>query len=136
VSDLFYPLGEDEAFYGLGQHQNGVLNYRGTLIELAQVNTDVAVPLLVSSKGYGVLWNTAAKSEFDHRFVTEVKLSASAAHAIDYYFLYGPEIDQIIHQYRLLPYIYSLAWKVTSDDSNTTLPRAEDKASGCWHLRL
>lgn len=100
VSDLFYPLGEDEAFYGLGQHQNGVLNYRGTAIELAQVNTDVAVPMLVSSKGYGVLWNTAAKSEFDNRFVTEVKLSASAAHAIDYYFLYGPEIDQVIHQYR------------------------------------
>ncbi|MDR3413840.1 MAG: glycoside hydrolase family 31 protein [Formivibrio sp.] len=100
VSDLFYPLGEDEAFYGLGQHQNGVLNYRGTAIELAQVNTDVAIPLLVSSKGYGLLWNTAAKSEFDNRFVTEVKLSASAAHAIDYYFLYGPEMDQIIHQYR------------------------------------
>jgi len=100
VSDLFYPLGEDEAFYGLGQHQNGVFNYRGTAIELAQVNTDVAVPMLISSKGYGLLWNTAAKSEFDNRFVTEVKLSASAAHAIDYYFLYGPEMDQIIHQYR------------------------------------
>ena len=100
VSDLFYPLGQDEALYGLGQHQNGVFNYRGTTIPLAQVNTDVAVPLLVSTKGYGLLWNTAAKSEFDDRFATEMKFSAAAAHAIDYYFIYGPEMDQIIHQYR------------------------------------
>jgi alpha-D-xyloside xylohydrolase len=100
VSDLFYPLGQHEAVYGLGQHQNVVFNYRGTTIPLAQVNTDVTVPLLVSSRGYGLLWNTAAKSEFDNRFATEVKFSAAAAHAIDYYFIYGPEMDQIVHQYR------------------------------------
>jgi alpha-D-xyloside xylohydrolase len=102
VSDLFYPLGENEALYGLGQHQNGIFNYRGATIPLAQVNTDVAIPLLVSTNGYGLLWNTAAKSEFDNRFATEMKLSAAAAHAIDYYFLYGPEMDQIVHQYRAM----------------------------------
>ncbi len=100
VSDLFYPLGDDEALYGLGQHQNGIFNYRGSTIPLAQVNTDVAVPFLASTRGYGLLWNTAAKSKFDNRFATEMKFSAAAAHAIDYYFLYGPEMDQIIHQYR------------------------------------
>ncbi|MGO8759268.1 MAG: TIM-barrel domain-containing protein [Terracidiphilus sp.] len=100
VSDLFYPLGEDEALYGLGQHQSGVFNYRGTTVPLAQVNTDVAVPLLVSTRGYGLLWNTAAKSEFDNRFATEMKLSAAAAQAIDYYFVYGPEFDAIVRQYR------------------------------------
>lgn len=99
VSDRF-PMTSDEAIYGLGQHQNGVFNYRGAVIELAQQNTDVAVPLLVSTKGYGFFWNTAAKSYFDDRFPSEMRVTAEAAHAIDYYFIYGPEIDQIIRQYR------------------------------------
>ena len=47
----------DEAFYGLGQHQNGTMNYRGQQVELAQNNTDVAVPFLVSSRNYGILWD-------------------------------------------------------------------------------
>lgn len=99
VADRFYP-DADEGLYGLGQHQNGVFNYRGTTVELGQINTDVAVPLLLSTKGYGIFWNTSAVSYFDNRFMREMKLSADAAHAIDYYFIYGPEFDQIIHQYR------------------------------------
>lgn len=46
-----------EAFYGLGQHQNGTMNYRGKQVELLQTNTDVAVPFLVSSNNYGILWD-------------------------------------------------------------------------------
>lgn len=99
VSDRFMP-GALEGFYGLGQHQSGVFDYRGNVVELAQANTDVAVPLLISSNGYGLMWNTASHSWFDNRFPTELKLSAEAADAIDYYFIYGPEIDQIIHRYR------------------------------------
>ena len=99
VSDHFHPEVR-EGLYGLGQHQNGVFNYRGTVIELAQANSDVAVPLLVSTNGYGIFWNTAARSWFDNRYANEMKLSSDAAHAIDYYFIYGPEMDQIIHQYR------------------------------------
>jgi alpha-D-xyloside xylohydrolase len=101
VSDRFQPS-PLEGFYGLGQHQGGIFNYRGNVVELAQANTDIAVPLLVSTNGYGLLWNTASKSLFDNRFPTELKISSDAADAIDYYFLYGPEIDQIIHQYREL----------------------------------
>jgi alpha-D-xyloside xylohydrolase len=47
----------DEGIYGLGQHQNGTMNYKGQQVELAQNNTDVAVPFLVSSKNYGILWD-------------------------------------------------------------------------------
>ncbi|TGE27200.1 TIM-barrel domain-containing protein [Hymenobacter metallicola] len=49
------PAGE--GLYGLGQHQNGTMNYRGQQVELAQNNTDVAVPFLVSSRNYGLLWD-------------------------------------------------------------------------------
>jgi alpha-D-xyloside xylohydrolase len=101
VTDNF-PLPASEAIYGLGQHQNGVFNYRGAVIELAQINTDIAIPLLVSTKGYGLFWNTAAKSYFDNRFPSEMRVSAEAAHAIDYYFIYGPELDEVIHQYRTM----------------------------------
>jgi len=48
VTDRFSPT-ISEALYGLGQHQSGMFNYRGATIELAQNNTDVAIPLLVSS---------------------------------------------------------------------------------------
>ena len=99
VTDRFSP-GATEGLYGLGQHQNGVFNYRGTVIRLAQNNTDIAIPLLLSNRGYGIFWNTASDSYFDNRFATELSLTANAADAIDYYFIYGPEVDQVVHQYR------------------------------------
>jgi alpha-D-xyloside xylohydrolase len=101
VTERFF-LGPSEGFYGLGQHQAGLFNYRGSVVELAQANTDVALPLLLSTNGYGILWNTASHSWFDNRFPTELTLSSNAADALDYFFIYGPEFDQIIHQYREL----------------------------------
>ncbi|WP_132053671.1 TIM-barrel domain-containing protein [Pseudocnuella soli] len=47
----------NEAWYGLGQHQDGVMNYRGQQVQFFQNNTEVAVPFLVSTKGYGILWD-------------------------------------------------------------------------------
>ncbi len=46
ITDRFSPS-PTEALYGLGQHQSGIFNYRGSTIELGQNNTDVAIPLLV-----------------------------------------------------------------------------------------
>jgi len=101
VEDRFAP-DFSEGFYGLGQHQSGLFNYRGATVELAQNNTDVAIPLLLSSKGYAIMWNTASLTYVDNRFPLELNLSSLAGHAVDYYFIYGPEMDQIIHQYRTL----------------------------------
>ena len=47
--------GSHEALYGLGQHQAGVWNYRGESVDISQDNTNIAVPLMLSSKGYGIL---------------------------------------------------------------------------------
>jgi len=101
IKDRFSP-DFDEGFYGLGQHQNGLFNYRGATVELAQNNTDVAIPLLVSSKGYGLMWNTASLTYVDNRFPLELNLDSLAGHSIDYYFIYGPELDKVIHDYRSL----------------------------------
>ena len=46
----------DEAIYGLGQHQEGIFNVRGVPIRLSQANTNISIPFLLSSKGYGILW--------------------------------------------------------------------------------
>ena len=99
VEQRFYPDAR-EGIYGLGQHQGGTFDQRGTVVELAQVNSNVAIPFFVSTLGYGLLWNTASKSVFDNRFPTELKLSAEAADAIDYYILYGPSLDRVIQLYR------------------------------------
>ncbi|MGD0345529.1 MAG: TIM-barrel domain-containing protein [Terracidiphilus sp.] len=99
IEDRFSP-DATEAFYGLGQHQSGMFNYRGSVVELGQNNTDIAIPLLVSSKGYAILWNTASFSYVDNRFPLELNLESMAAPQIDFYIIYGPQMDGIIHQYR------------------------------------
>lgn len=53
-----------EAFYGLGQHQQGIMNYKGEIVQLLQTNTEVAVPFLVSSKNYGILWDNYSITQF------------------------------------------------------------------------
>ena len=94
--------GSREALYGLGQHQGGVWNYRGESVDISQDNTNIAVPLLVSSNGYGIFWNSAARSRFNNRFANYLYISSEVADVIDYYFFYGPEIDQVIAGYREL----------------------------------
>ncbi len=89
-----------EAFYGLGQHQAGVWNYHGEAVDLSQDNTNISVPMFLSSNGYGVFWNNSSRSRFNNRFPHALYLSSEVADTIDYYFLYGPEFDNIISAYR------------------------------------
>ena len=56
---------QDEFLFGLGQFQDGYANVRGLPRRLTQVNTQIAVPMLLSSKGYGVLWNNYGMTEFN-----------------------------------------------------------------------
>ena len=49
---------DDEAFYGLGQHQAEELNMKGKNEDLFQYNTKVSVPFVISNKNYGILWDS------------------------------------------------------------------------------
>lgn len=51
---------DEEAFYGLGQHQSDEFNYKGKNETLYQYNTKVSVPFIVSNRGYGLLWDNYA----------------------------------------------------------------------------
>jgi alpha-D-xyloside xylohydrolase len=55
---------DDEAFYGLGQHQSDEFNYKGKNEELFQYNTKVSIPFIVSNKNYGILWDNYSFSRF------------------------------------------------------------------------
>jgi len=55
---------DDEAFYGLGQHQSDEFNYKGKNEVLYQYNTKVSVPFVVSSKNYGILWDNYSLTKF------------------------------------------------------------------------
>ena len=91
-----------EAFYGLGQHQAGVWNYRGEAIDVSQDNTNISVPFLLSSNGYGLFFNNGSRSRFNNRFVHAFYYSSEVADALDYYFIYGPDFDKLVAAYREL----------------------------------
>lgn len=55
----------DEHLFGLGQFQDGYLDVRGLSRRLTQVNTQIATPMLVSDKGYGILWNNYGLTDFN-----------------------------------------------------------------------
>src|ERR1700690_674745 len=58
--DCCFEAYDDEHIYGLGQHQHGRLDQKGCVIELIHRNTEVSIPFLFSSRGYGFLWNNPA----------------------------------------------------------------------------
>jgi alpha-D-xyloside xylohydrolase len=111
----------DEGLYGLGEQQSGLVNYRGHDVLLVQENTIDAVPVLVSSRGYGILWDNASETRLRDALgpsagtglagaargaarsaVRSGSLWSQMAEAIDYTFLYGPDLDDVIASYRRL----------------------------------
>ena len=92
----------DEAIYGLGQHQQGIMNFKNKKQWLDQYNKEIAIPVIISNKGYGLLWDNYSKTLFDgtYRSATKYQITSSCGEMIDYYFMYGPEPDSIISAYR------------------------------------
>lgn len=94
-----FRLTSDEGIYGLGQHQNGYMNYRGKNVVLVQSNTEAVIPFLISTSGYGILWDNYSKTVFDDKS-EGASLWSDVADNIDYYFITGKNMDEIIAGYR------------------------------------
>ncbi|WP_026287279.1 TIM-barrel domain-containing protein [Gracilibacillus lacisalsi] len=90
-----------EALYGLGSHEEGVLNLRGTHQYLYQQNMKAVVPVLVSTNGYGVIVDSYSTMTF-HDDIHGSYIWTDVDSDMDYYFVYGPEFDQIVKSYRYL----------------------------------
>ncbi|NOZ57375.1 MAG: DUF4968 domain-containing protein, partial [Calditrichaeota bacterium] len=91
----------DQALYGLGQHQDGVMNYRGHDVTLVQENRIVAVPFLSSSAGWGILWENYSKTKF-HDGEDGTWLWSEVGDGVDYTFILGDNLDDVIAGYRRL----------------------------------
>jgi alpha-D-xyloside xylohydrolase len=94
----------DEALYGLGCHPEDTLsiNYKGRNQELLIKYLTGAIPVLLSTKGYGLLWDNYSASNFygTEAKNTQYKYVSESGKMVDYYFFYGPDFDHIIDLYR------------------------------------
>ena len=96
---LEFEWAEDEALYGLGSHEEGMLNLRGQHQFLYQQNMKAVVPVLVSTRGYGILLDAYSLMTF-HDDAFGSYLWTEYADELDFYFAYGPELDQVVHELR------------------------------------
>lgn len=94
----------DEALFGLGCHPEDTLsiNYKGRDQDLAIRYMTGAIPVLLSTKGYGLMWDNYAASKFYGALANNTKYQyvSESGNMVDYYFIYGPSFDQIIASYR------------------------------------
>jgi len=94
-------LDQEELIYGFGQGEEGIYNYRGQNQYLYQHNMRIPMPMFISSKGYGILidccslmtWNDDALGTYIYMDTVE---------QLDYYFILGDCLDEIIDGYRTL----------------------------------
>jgi alpha-D-xyloside xylohydrolase len=90
-----------EALYGLGSHEEGMLNLRGQHQYLYQQNMKAVVPIFLSTRGYGIVMDNYSFMTF-HDDAFGSYLWADIADELDFYFIYGPEFDQIVNGIRKL----------------------------------
>ena len=100
-----FTLGPDEQIYGLGQHQGGQMSYRGTSVHLQQKNMEIGIPMLFSSRGYGLFWDNPAITDVQVGVKGQegvLRWNSETGRVIDYYFLYGPKAEDVVAAYRKL----------------------------------
>ncbi|MDD4426195.1 MAG: glycoside hydrolase family 31 protein [Mariniphaga sp.] len=120
----------DEALFGMGQHRHGELNIRNQEIELVQENVKVSVPFLLSSKGYGLLWDNYSRTIFNDVGDSSY-IWSDIGDKIQYFFIQGNTFDEIIAQNRQLTGIAPLMprWALGYMQSRNRY-RSEDELMG------
>ena len=97
----YYPVFGDEALYGLGQHEEGFGSLRDKVIYVHQGNRKIAIPFIVSTKGYGILFDTYSPMIFNDNADVPFIYNESA-HELDYYVINGGDPDGAVRGYRTL----------------------------------
>lgn len=111
---------EGERLYGLGQHQHGRLDQKGSVIDLIQRNTEVSIPFLFSNRGYGLLWNNPATGRVELG-ATQTRWVAEATPQLDYWITAGSSPAEIMAHYA---------------DATGHAPSFPHWASGFWQCKL
>jgi alpha-D-xyloside xylohydrolase len=89
---------ENERIYGLGQHTLGQLDLKGHVIDLLQRNSQIAVPVLVSSRGYGMFWNCPSIGRVELA-ENRTRWVAERASQLDYFVYSGDTPAAITERY-------------------------------------
>ncbi|MGH2860564.1 MAG: glycoside hydrolase family 31 protein [Solirubrobacteraceae bacterium] len=118
--EVAFDAHPQERFYGLGQHQHGLLDQKGAVVELVQRNTEVSIPFVLSSRGYGFLWNMPGVGRAELG-TNGTRWVAEASHQIDYWVTTGPAPADIISHYA---------------QATGLPPMLPDWASGFWQSKL
>lgn len=91
-------LAADEKIFGMGQYQQPFLDLKGTDLELAQRNSQASVPFMLSSLGYGLLWNNPAigRAVFGKNVMS---FEAKSTDVLDVWIVAGDTPADIVHAY-------------------------------------
>jgi len=91
---VYFKANEGEHFYGMGQHQNNCLDLKGCTVELSHKNTQSSIPFVMSSKGYGFIWNNPAIG-YAELVKNHTMWNAQLSKQIDYIIFTGKNPPQI-----------------------------------------
>lgn len=91
---------DDEKIFGMGQYQEKNLNKKGSILELAHRNSQASVPFMVSSRGYGFLWNNPAIGTAVFG-MNKTEWSAKSTKKLDYFITAGDTPAEIEKQYSM-----------------------------------
>jgi alpha-D-xyloside xylohydrolase len=111
---------EGERLYGLGQHQHGLFDQKGSVVDLIQRNTEVSIPFLFSSRGYGLLWHNPATGRVEMG-AAQTRWVAEATSQLDYWITTGQTPAEIMEHYA---------------DATGHAPTFPHWASGFWQCKL
>ena len=97
----------DEHYYGLGQNQEGTLDYRGRSIECkhdydAPAGETVCVPFLVTNKGYGLVWDNPSATRVSPGLHGTTLWRSNVGERVSYFIIAGDSTDAIYAGYRQL----------------------------------
>ncbi len=111
---------DGEKIFGMGQYQQPYLDMKGCVLELAQRNSQVSVPFMISNLGYGFLWNNPAVGKVSFgKNVTE--WVASACKEMDYWITAEDKPRELIYQYTA---------------ATGRAPMMRDDCMGLWQCKL
>jgi len=111
---------DGEKLYGLGQHRHGRLDQKGLVMDLVQRNSEVSIPFMVSSRGYGFLWNSPAVGRVELA-ANGTRWVADSARQLDYWVTAGDNPADILARYA---------------DVTGHAPELPGWASGFWQSKL
>ena len=115
-----FDANRNEKIFGMGQYQQEDLNLKGTMLELAQRNSQISIPFMVSSLGYGFLWNNPAVGRVT--FANNLtEWTVRSTKQMDYWICAGDNPKEILQKYT----------EVTG-----RAPMFPDNLMGLWQCKL